>query len=267
MEKFLIVDVPIVALGIGFVVVAATLGMLGVLLVRRNVALSTLESHNDVAGFIIAVIGVLYAVVLGFVVVTVWDQFDAARSTADHEAILVRSLYREAGALGPRAVELRASIRDYAESVVNQEWKTMEEDQTDDPGTNAALNRVWLNLRAIEPQSRSQEAFYGESVTRLGEIVRIRRERLLASSSELEGPLWAVLLGGGAITIGFTLLFGLSNRWAHILMVAALAAMIGLTLFLVLSLDLPFSGDLAVKPSAMQAAIQDFPRIAAMTPP
>jgi hypothetical protein len=41
-------------------------------------------------------------------------------------------------------------------------------------------------------------------------------------------------------------------------MVGALAAMTALMLFLVLSLDLPFTGDLAVKPTAMNEAIAEF---------
>src|SRR5947209_14224855 len=98
MEKYLVVHVPSVLLGIGSVVVAAALATAGLLLVRRNVALSTLELHNDVAGFIIAVIGVLYSVVLGFLVVFVWEQFDGANTLADHEAVLVQALYRDAGA-------------------------------------------------------------------------------------------------------------------------------------------------------------------------
>jgi hypothetical protein len=49
--------------------VAASVG--GLLLVRRRIALATLEQHNEVAGFIIAVIGGLYAVLLAFVVISV----------------------------------------------------------------------------------------------------------------------------------------------------------------------------------------------------
>ena len=71
MEKFLIVNVPGPVLAIGFVVVSVGAGLGGLFVVRRSVALATLESHNDVAGFIIAVVGVLYAVILGFVVVIV----------------------------------------------------------------------------------------------------------------------------------------------------------------------------------------------------
>ena len=52
--------------------------VVGGLLVRRWVNVKVLEQHNDVAGFIYAVIGVLYAVVLGFTSVIIWERFAEA---------------------------------------------------------------------------------------------------------------------------------------------------------------------------------------------
>jgi hypothetical protein len=40
------------------------------------------QKHNDVAGFIYAVLGVVYAVLLALVVIAVWEEFDAAKDTA-----------------------------------------------------------------------------------------------------------------------------------------------------------------------------------------
>ena len=42
------------------------LSVTGTLLVRRRVPVEVLERHNEVAGFIYGVIGVVYAVLLGF---------------------------------------------------------------------------------------------------------------------------------------------------------------------------------------------------------
>jgi hypothetical protein len=96
----------------------------------------------------------------------------------------------------------------------------------------------------------------------LNDIEQARRERVLASSTALPGPLWLVLLAGAIVTIGFTYFFGVSNFRAHMLMVVALAAIIGLILFLLMALDLPFTGALAVRPSAMREVIGEFSRLA-----
>ena len=48
--------------------------------------------------------------------------------------------------------------------------------------------------------------------------------------------------------------------------VLALAATISLLLFLILSLDLPFTGDLSAKPEAMREALHEFPNLAVRHP-
>ena len=45
---------------------------------------------------------------------------------------------------------------------------------------------------------------------------------------------------------------------AQVTMVAALASLIGLVLFLVLALDLPFSGDVGASPEPIQQVIDEF---------
>src|SRR5205085_7914268 len=75
------------------------LSLAGMLLVRRRVPQSVLREHNEVAGFLIAVIGVAYAVLLVFVVIAVWEKFEAARATAEHEAGALANLYRIAEGL------------------------------------------------------------------------------------------------------------------------------------------------------------------------
>jgi hypothetical protein len=258
LEKFLLVEVSTVLLGVLAFCLAVSLSIGGLLLVRRSVALSTLERHNDVAGFIIAVIGVLYAVLLAFVVVISWQNFDQARQTASGEAELVSGLYRDASAFQPQTALIRQRLAAYAKSVVTREWPQMSRYQHEARATDNTLDAVWDAYRGFTPRNPTQEAFYTDSIRRLNDLQSRREDRLDSAASTLPGQLWWVLLAGGVITIGFTYFFGVRNLGAQILMVASLAGMISLTLFLILSLDLPFSGDLAVPPTAMTHAIAEF---------
>lgn len=260
MEKFLLVHVPTLLLAVLCVGAAVGLGIGGLLLVRRSVALSTLERHNDVAGFIIAVIGVLYAVLLAFVVVISWQSFDSATQTANSEAELVVGLYRDASAFGPQTEAIRRELHNYAQLVVTREWPAMDKHQHEDLRTDESLDDVWTAYRAFTPQNSTQEAFYSDSIRRLNDLQNDREDRLSDASTELPGPLWGVLLAGAVITVGFTYFFGVGNLRAHTLMVAALAAIIGLTLFLIVSLDLPYTGDFSVQPTGMQRAVSALAR-------
>ena len=73
----------------------------GALLVRRAVGAEALALHNDVAGFIYAVIGVVYAVLLGFTAIIVWEQFRHAQQGVEREANALASLYRDAQVFPP----------------------------------------------------------------------------------------------------------------------------------------------------------------------
>ena len=58
----------------------------GLALVQRLVPATRRKEHNDVAGFIYAVLGVAYAVLLGLMIIAVWENFAEARNTVDQEA-------------------------------------------------------------------------------------------------------------------------------------------------------------------------------------
>ena len=68
----------------------------GTLIVRRLINVDVLERHNEVAGFIYAVIGVVYAVLLGFAAVTVWEGYDKAQAAVEREADDLADLFRDA---------------------------------------------------------------------------------------------------------------------------------------------------------------------------
>src|SRR6478609_8584954 len=60
-------------------------GLLLLLIMRRFISHETLSPHNDVAGFTYAAVSIINAVLLGFVVVTVWQQYENDRDAADRE--------------------------------------------------------------------------------------------------------------------------------------------------------------------------------------
>lgn len=263
MERSLLAHVPGPILAVLIVAVAVALSTAGVLMVRKLVPAATLQEHNDVAGFIIAVIGLLYGVLLAFVVIIVWQHYDAATSNASQEANLVDHLYRQAAYYPGETAPIRQSLLAYADSVVHVEWHTMSVNGHDNPRTDEILGTLQDDFKSVQITSPQEQTFYMATVGQLYSLADVRRQRLDDNQGQLPGALWVVLIAGGAITVGFTYLFGVPKVRPQILMVGSLAAMIALTLFLVLSLDLPFSGSLRVGPTAMENAITEFSHIAA----
>lgn len=61
---------------------------------RRYVTLERLTANNEVAGFKFAVIGVLYAVLLAFAIIVVWEKFTDAGNIVAREAGAATNVYR-----------------------------------------------------------------------------------------------------------------------------------------------------------------------------
>ena len=76
-------------------VVAAVVGA-GLVLVRRTVSQQLLARHTDVVGYVYQGVGVIYGVILAFVVIAAWEEYGDAQSATVDEATAVLNLARMA---------------------------------------------------------------------------------------------------------------------------------------------------------------------------
>jgi len=236
----------------------------GLEVVQRLVPASSRQSHNDVAGFIYAALGVIYAVLLALVVIAVWGEYDAASETVEQEA----NATAEIAWLGNRLPEPEGShiqelARSYAQEVVDKEYPLMEQGQapsmTQTQGTPSGwtlIDDIRANLQDFQPRTAADEQLYAEGLDQIQRLADARRMRLVAAEEGIPGVLWAVLIFGGIAAIGFTYLFGLESTWAHRLMVVTLAAVIGLVLFTIGALEHPFSGGARIGTEAFDLVLE-----------
>jgi hypothetical protein len=238
----------------GVLLVGATIlfAIAGTLLARRRFAVEILERHNEVAGFIYAVIGVVYAVLLGFTALIVWEQYEKAHTHVEQEANELADLFRDARAF-PDGIrqELEKQIRAYARLVVEKEWQAMAEGGSSRE-TWEAYNQLSQTYQGFRPQNDYENAWYEQSLARLNQLGDHRQLRLLSSQLGLPGAMWVVLLGAGVVTISFSFLFGTRHAAAHVVMTSGLAITIGLVLFSILTLDHPFAGITRLEPDAFR---------------
>ena len=113
------------ALVIGMLIVGlpTVLAMFGPILVRRYVTLEKLEKNNEVAGFKFAVVGVLYAVLLAFAIIVVWERFSDAENNVATEAGAAANIYRlSQGINGQPGIVLRGALTNYLRVVISDGW-------------------------------------------------------------------------------------------------------------------------------------------------
>ena len=69
------------------VVLPTIAAMYGPALIRRRVALERLTINNETAGFKFATVGVLYAVLVAFAIIMVWERFAALWTITLHSRL------------------------------------------------------------------------------------------------------------------------------------------------------------------------------------
>src|ERR1700753_1764733 len=84
------------------------------------------RAHNDLIGWQLSVLGTTYAVIIGFMLYTVWIDFGAADLNADAEANSLVNVYRLSDGLpADQGAKLKTLARTYGDSVVDREWGEM----------------------------------------------------------------------------------------------------------------------------------------------
>ena len=234
------------------------LAMLGPALVRRFVALDRLTINNEIAGFKFATVGVLYAVLLAFVIIVVWERFTEAELDVVHEAGAAENIYRLSQGLGDaNGADLRNAVAAYLKSAITDDWPAMDSGV---PGastaTKQALDAVYTMLSVVNDQGRG--SIVSEVFRQLDRMTELRRARLVAAEGAVPNVIWLVLLGGAVVTIAFTFFFGTESLRAQTVMTALLALLIFSELLIVVAIDRPFAGSVKVHPTALAAVLADF---------
>ena len=240
------------------VLLAILVAVGGLVLVEHLVPWQVRQRHNDVAGFIYAVLGVVYAVLLGFVTIAVWEDFEMARGTAESEANELAELFWLTHEFPePEGERLEELARSYAEVVIDEEWPLMEQGRSS-PRAWALTEEMRSSIYDVDPDTGTERVLYDRGLMLVHDLVDQRRLRLLEAEAGIPRVLWVVLVVGGIIAVGFGYLFGLENTRSHRLIIAALAAMIALVTSTIYALDHPFAGLTQIQPHAFELVLERF---------
>ena len=253
----LLLKIPSLILGLIVVGGFTAFSIAGLLIVRHFIPHGRLKAHHDVADPILGALGAIYAVLLAFVVVTVWQNFDKSNSGVQLEANYLADIYRDAEAFSPDFKQkVDILLREYRQAVVDDEWKTMERGQMS-PKVEKLMRGIWSLYTTYQPRNPTEQSFFDESVRKLNSFRELRRQRIMDSRTGIHPLLWFVLIGGALATISFTFLFGAENLKAQIIMVVLLSAVISLILFTIMSLDFPFTGAVSISPEPFKWILLD----------
>ena len=188
--------------------------------------------------------GVIYAVLLAFIAVSTWENFNKTQDAAELEANMVDNLYVDSAGLPPKlAFSVCQHLREYVRLVIEKEWPAQQAGRTNIEGWKPLfkLNREIAKFRP----AASASAVDSEILHTANDLYRARRDRLVLATSKIPTVMWVVTLIGGAFTVGFSFLFGVPRFSMHLLMTGLLSASLALVIVLIVAFDCPFRGELS----------------------
>jgi hypothetical protein len=240
-------SLPTPLLGLLFCGVAVGLTTIAQVLLHRRWPMDARRPLNEVTGFVIAVVGVVYAVLLASIAILAIERYDKAQDIAEAEAGIAGDIYRDlAGFPEPVRSELRSIMADYVSTVVDIEWDLMAREI---PSERGWQNHGWRDLETLlgrvatfEPTTQGEMAFLQEILSQSNALIDARRARMFLVHNPVDQVIWWVVIIGGVSTIGLALLFGVASAPGHLVVSNVLAFSIGLVLLLIFVMDRPFSG-------------------------
>ncbi|MGC0327803.1 hypothetical protein RKD23_000793 [Streptomyces sp. SAI-170] len=195
----------------------------------------------DVLEYMVMMVGVVYAIVLGLAIAGVWEARGAAEDTVRREALALHEIDQRVDVY-PVAFrdQVRGHIDAYARHAVTAEWPAMEQDTEPDDTGAVLLGRIRADLAHRPPADELQAQAYQPLLDEVAAADVARHERLDSGGTTLPGVVWFGLVAGGAVTLG--LLFALQIRRSarELLLATAFSALVVFLLFLVWSFDAPF---------------------------
>jgi hypothetical protein len=236
----------------------------GLILFRWFAPPETLRAASSELGNYLQTLGGIYAVLLAFIVVIVWNQFNEARGLIEREASALVDLHRTASGLPPATrTEIQDGLREYVDAVLTDEWRAMH------TGNEAVIERVghrldavWLAVHRCKPSDDCQNTVYGEVLSHFNELADLRTSRLSAARARVPTAMRILLYTGAVLVTCSIYLVYIPQLWLHATITAALAGAIAHILYLIVDLDDAFEGDSQISRAAFERARASFVRVA-----
>lgn len=194
----------------------------------------------------------MYGLIAALTAVGVWTRYSQVSDVVSSEATAIASLWRDLGGYPqPLRDPAQSLLRGYTEQVIQGAWPQQRRRQIPREGVEW-MDRLQAQLFAFEPRTESQKIVHAETLHAFNQLVQQRRQRLDSVHAGLPGVMWLVLLPGAMACIVLCLFFHLDNARFQGLLLVAVAGFLAMVLFVIISLDRPFVGDMGITADSYQ---------------
>lgn len=227
---------------------------LSIFLIRRFIPYE-LKGSEERREPVFAFAGVLYALVIGFVLAYALDGYQAAETAAGTEADSVGSLSRAATLFDAESRDrLGHELICYSRAVIEDEWPRMQEGERSELAS-AATDRLFQSFGKLGRNAADNSAL-SASLERVSDLQKARATRLLKADTFLPTMFWVFMIAGGFMLILFaTVLKGREPIRGQVLFILPVSLLLISSIYLVAVFEQPFRGPNRIEPRAMERAL------------
>ncbi len=234
------------------VLLFVTLSLISLWIVRRFCKPLVFVGHTDFGEIFSDAIGVVFALILAFVAVAIWQNYDKIDDDVSKEANALHNMYRNLEAYPePISTQSKLLIRQYVQVVITDEWPKLANARQDEKA-HRLLNRIKSLILTFTPQNYGELVLHQETVRQLSEYSGLRHDRINGGKPNLTPPIWLTLIGGTVLYLLYLCFFDLPDGKHHAVMIGSLAAFLGLVYYLLIIYNYPFTEPGAVSSDAFK---------------
>jgi Protein of unknown function (DUF4239) len=233
--------------GCTYLVAAATYAVVMVLAVGERA-----RSFKAISPGMLPPLGIIFGLFVAFTAAQVWNDNERANTAVSREASALRAAVVLAASFsGEPEARLRGLIRRYIEEAATQEWPRMAQHTATLKDTPHSLAEALQFTLALTPSSQGQKTAQREIATALENAFDARRQRIIVSQSQVNLVKWSCLFVQAVCALLAIAMVHSDNRLASIITMGIFATGVAASVFLILSHDRPFTGELSVRPEPL----------------
>jgi hypothetical protein len=199
---------------------------------------------NDVTDYgqiFASAIGVMYALILAFVAVATWQNYDKVDDGVLKEAATLHNVYRNLGAYPePFRSQIQECIRQYVQCVIKDEWPKQAHAQQDETA-HRLVTHINASILSFNPRDNREMALHQETLRNVSEYRALRHDRIIGGRPNLTPSMWITLVGGTLLYLIYLCFFDIPCFKHHAFMIGMFGAFVALVYCLLLTYNFPFT--------------------------
>ena len=212
-------------------------------------------------GVFYATYGILYAIIIGFILVGALGRYEQLKLAVDSEINVIQNIrdfliYFSDSTSMQRAevkdsrseqinvlLNIRQALYTYVKSVYEKEWLEMS-DKTEmtDPDSTQELKAIIVSVSKLESQDENDSIALTAIINSLSDLTNHRTKRIYLSNEEIPPPIMKLLIFMSIFLVAGFFILGVQNMWVHLIMIISFSTTIQLIINLLTDLNNPFSG-------------------------